>query len=219
MTAKQNIFVTIIVGVGIFTAAWWYVNVQTEEAVAQVKEEISIQDELLFSYAEALYRNTFLDKQDELVSDCRLKNRNRFDNLLINLETLSAAQFAEIDTLFDACARFSSEKKAVTLNAFTREIDHFEALIAIFESYDFVTGNYDERAAKWRALAAIEEKRLNILTEQVEIQSDIIALLKEGATASTVAVRDKILRASEIEQTGSVLVRETNSARAALRKE
>jgi len=197
--------------------SYWFVTERLSDITTTLDTEIAAQEDRLMEYAEALYRNTSLPGEEDVVSDCRLKHRNRFDSYLIRLENLPRADFPELQILFDACADYFAERKAVTLRNFEIELDKLRTLLLLRDQLSLTGGTAEKRIDAWTVLDELENKRYNILREQVSLQAEIINLLEEGASPSNEAVRQKMRRANEIKETGSVLVHEVNTARSALR--
>jgi len=117
---------------------------------------------------------------DSIVRDCTV--RDRYENLLGRLDSLSTTELNEVQQLHAQCSHYYPTQKAFMANKLDTLVSDYASLISILEN--IATVKVDEyQVEAWQSLAAKELTRAALLRQQHEIQGRIItALVAENTT-------------------------------------
>ena len=149
----------------------------------------------LVELAEITDRNGTDDATAELVSDCA--QRTEYESLLVKLDTLNARDLLTLQGLSASCGTYYPMTKAIMVSKLERE---FEAYTEFIELIKLLDGDNLERfsSSEWVELIELEHKRSDLLQEQTEIQSEIIALLIQGLSPRGGIIQEQIKDAQRI---------------------
>lgn len=212
----KNLFVFILGMVAIYFMVTSLVNNRFSEIELNTRIQIADQQAVLSTIAETTARNGADAVTESIVQDCVLSERSRFDELLSQLDKgLNKTELVELERLFGRCASFSSDRKAVMVARFSREIDIYEdyvnQLSAILD--EDVTAAFS--VASWQALAAEERKQSQLFSKLVGLQDQIISNLLEGKTTASPEIKEILRNVQDVKET--LLV--ANKQAASLREE
>jgi hypothetical protein len=135
-----------------------------------------------------------------LVEDCSAPDRERFDYLLSNLQTLRATELREVDLLFARCGDFYAERRSFMVSRLERELQQYRSYIALYEQLDGRASQILHPTDTWDALVALEVTRATYTEELVAIQGEIITSLLNGATVASDSVTNALKRANETKE-------------------
>jgi Na+-transporting NADH:ubiquinone oxidoreductase subunit NqrC len=114
-----------------------------------------------------------------VVRDCNAADREQFDTLLSNLESLSPAELITIETLFLECGDYFAQTRAVmtlVLEEQLQQLRHTAQLLAAVPSAE----QPSELITAWEELVVHEKERASLDMELVRSQRQIIAALRDG---------------------------------------
>lgn len=155
---------------------------------------------------------------ESIITDCSPQNRQRFETLLNRLATLSTTELIEIEPLFDACAAFFAERKALSVARLEQEFEVYRSYLDLYALTSAAHELAPYQLDVWQRLVELENERKTALHELVSIQREIIDALKEVPKDSA-AIESLVVRARQInEQTASLnaQVRDTRTQLQAL---
>jgi hypothetical protein len=136
--------------------------------------------------------------------------------MLNNLSNLNQQDLSEIEQLFDACARFFSERKAVMVSRLDREFEVYSSLVGILSFIDDSITVTRYKVEDWKALVELEKKRSKVFSEQADVQLGIIKALQMGETVNSKIISDLLSNAQNINQEAVVTDQQIDKLRAQL---
>ena len=160
--------------------ASWYVKSHQAEYREYLYSLLQQQEETMASLSYLVDRDEADQTVAELVQDCPLPERQRFDELLSSLSQLSRVELTEIDTLFDHCGTFYIDRQKILTMRLQRELAVYQNYIELLKLTDSESESYMKKAAEWQILAELESERSRLATELVSLQEQIIGLLISG---------------------------------------
>jgi len=178
--------------VGVFVA---HNNIQDFEEAIRIR--LVEQRSVLISLAELTDSNGADESISQIITDC--SRRNEYESLLITLDTLSQRELLTLQTLSDSCGGFYSERKALMVAKFERELESYKDLITLLTLLTRTDIDIYE-LSRWNELFLLEKNRSTLLTDQNLLQEKIITLLISGATPTSVSVQKLVAEAREIAQ-------------------
>jgi hypothetical protein len=168
-----------------FLAASIYIRDVQSEYALKTQLKIAQQETKLAAIAELTGRDGADAVVEEIIKDCSIENRQRFDTLLSRLAELNAVELIEVEQLFNSCGNFYAERKAVMVTRLEREyevyLDFIDVLSLVDEEESKVT--YDVEG--WGKLVEQEKKRSELSTSLVLIQGKIIDSLRKKTPISS----------------------------------
>lgn len=176
---KGIVGVSVFVGVVFFTASY-FSNEREKDMVAAISLQIVEQEKTLLSIAEITSRDGMDAIGESVIVDCKSSDRSKFDTYLSELDTLSYTQLEETENLFDKCAHFYAQRKAMMVARMEREYEAYDDLVHLLSIVDDDISVASYNSKTWKQLVELEERRRDLYAEQVTIQKDIITALKEG---------------------------------------
>lgn len=215
LNIKTAVVLVIALLLGYFTATY-IVNERLQELELHAELLVSDQEGVLVAIAETTARNGADAITESIIRDCSIDERNNFDELLGDLNSgLTRAELVELERLFGRCGSFFSERKAVMVSRFSREIEVYEAYVQQLEK---ITGteSVEAKLPEWQALAAEERKQSDLFTQLVRKQDEIINALLEGNSASSEEVREILREVTEIQETLIVANQQASNLRSSL---
>lgn len=203
-------------GLVIFLATSYFVKEQQQEIVANIALNIAEQEKTLTTIAEITDSNGVDSVVESIIIDCSLKKRARFDTLLNNLGTLTPTELEETSDLFDACAHFSAERKAVMVSRMRREFEVYRNLVGLLEIVDAIETLREYDIEKWAQLVNFEEKRSDIFKAQVVVQNNIIVALQNGEKVGSDTIAQLLADAKNINEEAIVTNHKIDTLRGSL---
>jgi len=176
---------------------------------------IDRQEILLAELATVTDRNGADTITESIIIDC--PRRTEFENLLGVLGNSSHLKLLDTQQLFESCGGFYSERKALMVSRLNREYQILEDNVLLLKKLDSSTEE-DFKLAGWRRLVEMEQKRSDLLQEQLEIQQNIITLLIAGNSVNSKNVVDAAGRAGGVNESLIVLDQQIDIARDELAK-
>jgi len=203
--SKQTIIISITAGVALcFLLASLFVSYQQNQLALMLQVNIAEQEKTLIAISEITDRNGADAIAEAIIRDCSSSNRNRFESLLNDLGTLDVTQLVEVESLFDACASFFAERKAIMVSRLEREYQIYTDYIALYALVDKSDARQAYPLEDWSEIVTLEKQRRDLLTEQVAIQGSIISALQSG-TPNQNEFEANLVRASQISQAAASL--------------
>ena len=194
----------VIIGVLLWGASWYVASAQKDIATL-LELRVTEQEKTLVTLAEIIERNGADQVVGEIIKDCAPESRERFDGLLDRLATLRGSELVEVSQLFEGCAGFFAERKAVMVARLEREVEVYSDLVEVYEEIDSRAPRTLYRVEEWQQLVSLESARSDLLNQQVILQKDIIDTLLTGVRANDPAMESKLTEASNIIENFSVL--------------
>ena len=198
---RKYVVVALLVLGFLFYGVSSYVNAQQAEYVAQIKILIAQQETTLTSLAGVTDRNGADATVAEIIKDCAVEDRQRFDTLLGNLNVLPYVQIVEVDQLFDTCGDFFAERKALMTARLSREYEVYADYITLLDIVDSRTESLSYPLNEWSQLVSLELERSNLSSTLVLIQKDIILALLAGVSIESEQMLSEITKAQEVQDT------------------
>lgn len=184
-----------------FLVASWYVQDQQSAYVAQLKLLTTQQEKTLATLSQLIDKDGADTVVNSLVRDCDADNRTRFDTQLSKLDHLNAAELQEVDSLFDACGHYYTQRRAVMVARLVREYEVYDDYVVLLKIADKRVDLTEYPVAKWTQLVQYEQERSDLSRKLVQIQGEIITALLNGASPSAPEVRDMVSTASDVKDT------------------
>lgn len=211
--SKRKTFISIALGAALCVLlASLFVSYKQSELTLRLQVNIVEQEKTLIAISETTDRNGADAVAESIIRDCSPENRNRFETLLNNLGSLSAPELVEVESLFDACASFFSERKAIMVARLEREYEIYVDYVDLYKIVDNSEANKLYPLEDWAEIVALEKQRRDLLTEQVSIQGSIINSLQSGDVDQN-EFEASLVRASQISQEAATLNRSIDEVR------
>lgn len=159
---------------------------QQSDYVQALELRISEQKLLLFSLAEITKRGGADEVVAEVVVDCTVPERQRFDRLLESLSSsLSATELRELELLYNRCGSFFYDRRVVMTSRMEREIVLLAEFLDLLDTLTTVPDLQHERLGDWQLLVESETTMNQHFGKLVRLQGDIIdALINNPAVDS-----------------------------------
>ena len=169
----------------------------TTVATLQVSEQANV----LSTLAETIARNGADAVTESVIKDCPINDRIRFDALLGSLDSgLPIAELKALDQLFSSCASFYSDRKALMVVRFEREVAVYEDRVTLLDTLTAADEQEAAQVAQWRELLAIEQEQSELFGSLVDAQRQIITLLIEGKSATSDEIMLILAEVNEIRE-------------------
>lgn len=194
-------------------AASWFINEKQEDYRSAVMLKIAEQETKMVRISELINRGSADSATNQVIEDCVLEDRERFDTLLSNLPSLNRTELSEIETLFAACGSYFADRQAMLAVRFTREVEVYSEYISLLELTDTDIRTFDVKKSKWQELNELEKQKSLLALELVKLQGDIIDLLIEGNSINSDLMVEKVQAAQSSKETLSILVTKANALR------
>lgn len=185
------IFITILI-------ASFVLKELQSDYVSATRIKIAEQETTLASLSELIGRDGADSVVSDIIQDCSPQNRERFDLLLGRLSTLQGQELREVEQLFNACANFYPERKAVMVARFEREYEVYMDLIDILTRVDNDAPYLTYQTTQWEQLVRLEKERSDLSTRLVDVQGTIIRALIEGTAVSSEQMQQLLGQGQEI---------------------
>lgn len=188
----------VLVVIGLILLLNWYVGLKQEAFLSISNDVIFEQETHLREILSSLSNSS--PTATSLVSDCSLKNRQRFDSLLSELDALNRDELLELDGIFGGCAYYFSTLNANKAEILELEINSYKNYLRIAATVD---EEYEEKLTlvdKWLEVSRLAREQAVLMNQLVIIQSDIIDLLLAYNSINSDTVKDKVSAAQEIRE-------------------
>jgi hypothetical protein len=172
----------LIIAVVALSAAWYVDNAlwKTEsQIVGRIQETLAE----ITTLADLTDRNGADALTERIITDC--PRRTEFENLLSGLAGATRKDLLAAQQLFESCGAFHAERKAFMVAQLERELALLSSNLDLLSSIRDLTP-VEVGYTSWAELVELEKVRSAFLTEQTELQADIIRLLIEGESAQTI---------------------------------
>lgn len=178
-------------------AVSWYIATREAAVTDALYAQIDAQGERLVTLSTLIDTDGADETVNAIVRDCTPEERERFDYLLSNLQTLRARELEEVDGLFARCGSFYAERKAMMVSRLVREFEVYQDQIALLATLDSRTSLTVYGTDTWQQIVALEIDRARYMLELVEIQGSIIDLLRAGELVGSKNVADALTTAKQ----------------------
>lgn len=199
MKLRKNLIVALAAAAFVLLLAALYVQQSQRELSLMVQVRIAEQAQTLASISELTHQNRADELAESIIRNCSSESRTEYEDLLNRLSTLNAVELQELEQLFDACASFFAERKAIMVARLEREFEVYSEYIALLSTLKSPNIIIDDELENWRSLVELEKERSALMTEQVNVQSSIISALKT-ANINDDTVQALLVRAQQINQ-------------------
>ncbi len=199
-TTTKKVFAGALMVAALSYAASWYVAGEQSRIATEVRGLIETQITTLGTLAETIDTDGANATVDAVVKDCSAGDRERFDYLLSNLQTLKGSSLQEVDTLFARCGDYFALRKAVMVAMLEREFAAYQSYISILQHIDARADVVTYPTEGWQSLIALEKTRSLHTAELVTVQGDIIAALRAGELVTGKAITDQLATANETKE-------------------
>lgn len=217
VTKIQVILLAALLVVGCYVAITQVVESRLHALEEKLVTEIQAQEKVLASIAETTSRNTNDQATANIVSDCKVTERVKFDDLLGQLDRgLQKAELVELDRLFGRCGAFYSKQKAVMVFRLNREVEVYETYVNQLDAIGGVTDSLEAKLVGWNALTVEENKQSELFSTLVELQDKIIFNLLNGKAANSEEMKSILREVQEIQETLVVANKQAATLRATL---
>jgi hypothetical protein len=155
----------------------WYIHNTLRSLESKLVENVREAQMSLAQLAEMTDRNDGDALTNKIISDC--PRRPEFEDLLNRLGSVSGKELLHAQQLFESCGSFYAERKALMVAELEREYEALDSSLSLLSDIRDLTPE-EVSLQKWQNLIELERKRSDFLSEQTQIQADIIALLIQG---------------------------------------
>lgn len=182
---KIGIVLFLAISVSYFLSEY-LVDQQQSDYVQALELRISEQHLLLFSLAEITKRGGADEVVAEVVVDCTVPERQRFDRLLDSLSsTLPAVELRELELLYNRCGSFFYDRRVVMTARMEREIVLLAEFLDLLDTLKTVPDSQRERLGDWQLLVESETTMNQHFGKLVSLQGDIIDSLVNDSNANS----------------------------------
>lgn len=199
-----------------FFAASWYVKTQQEEYRNRLYVALAEQEQKMFTLSSFIDRDEADEVVGEIIQDCSLPERRRFDELLSSLSRLNRTELTEMSGLFDACGSFYADRQAIHSMRLQRELEIYTEYSAFLALTNSDIEAWKAKGQQWQKLAALEQDRSRLTTELVTLQGLIIDLLVSGKMVSSEEITTALGDAQTAKDSLSVMNTQADELRAQL---
>jgi len=210
ITKYRWFLAAILFAVAVVLASNFIVDQRTQQTVSTIQVQLAEQQALLSTIAETTARNGADSITEAIVADCAIDDRSRFNDLLGSLDAgLPAYELIELEQLFAACGNFYSERKAVMVSRFSREIEIYEVYIDQLSAITGTDQAEEYKLAEWQKLAENEEAQDLLYETLVSSQKEIIDNLLAGNTSGSEQITTIL---EQVRETKEALILATTQA-------
>jgi len=182
----QLLIVTVVAAIVAIILGIFIATQRLEAYVAAVATQHTEQFARLTKMADVIARNGVDEVGQALVQDCPVNERVRFDDLLGRLDQgLTSTELQELDELFDGCASFQADRKAVMVSRLAREVDAYATSVALLLTLTGSDSAVEDSLNKWEQLLTLEQNQSASLNALVVAQQEIISTLISGKAADS----------------------------------
>lgn len=210
MQLERTQFFGFITGVAVVLIAvglWGYTT-----HVTNLQAAMQSQHEEMLANATLLDRSAPNEQVASVVRDCSSAQREEFDSLLSQLDTLNATELAAINTLFADCGGYFAQIRAVMVLQLETQLAHLAHQSQVLQSLPFADA-HGELITAWEALLSREQTRADYATSLVRIQRSIISTLQAGVGRQEEAIVLLLNEANETRESLSLVGAEIDAIR------
>lgn len=194
---KYLTIITIVI-VGLVLLMNWYVGLKQQAFLSISNDVIFEQEAKLTDIVNSLGSSS--PTETSLVSDCSLKDRQRFDGLLSRLSELSRNELLELDSIFGGCAYYFSTIKANKAEVLELEIQAYKNYLRIAATVDTELEAKLVMVDNWLEVSRLADEQAGLMNQLVLIQSNIIDLLLDYNSINSATVQEKVSDAQEVRE-------------------
>lgn len=177
----------------------WVAHTNQKDVERMIRERITAQEKIMLTLATLTDHNGADETIENIVGDC--SRREEYETLLVSLEKLSKKDLVSTQNLFESCGSYYAERKALMVGKLEREFQSYEDFVTLLKEL-----RDDSEVSRniniWREMVELEKNRSTLLSDQSQIQSNIITLLISGSTATS---KDVVLLVREAGEMGELL--------------
>jgi len=196
-----------------FLVASYYIKEVKADYTIQTKLKIAEQETILSSIADLINRDGADAVVAEIIKDCSLENRARFDTLLSQLGTLKGKELDETKSLFGACANFFAQRTAVMVARLEREYEVYVDLVDLLSVVESATAEVLYNKERWAERVLLEKQRSSLSTELVVVQGKIIDALLENKQIASDDMQLLLVEGQQTKEKLTVITAEINNFR------
>lgn len=185
-------------------------HIRTLNYESQLDLELALTHKALLDLAMLTDRNGADQEIESIVLDCSI--RPEYESLLVKLGSLSARELLTVQSQFENCGFFYSERKSLMVSRIVHTYSHFTSLIKLRSAFD-TSFELLQLEKNWKNLVELESKRSELLNEQTLIQQSIITLLIKGKGVNSADIVELVSQANQIGQHLIVLDHEIDETR------
>lgn len=204
----------LLVLLGALVIGSWTAHQGQERFAKSLAVEIGEQRDVISELARITDRNGADDVIGSIVTDCA--RRDEFDALLITLGTLSKQDLLRAQNMFESCGEFYPTQKALMVVRLEQEYDEYVRLWDLEESLIGSERGLEDDRELWNELVTLEKTRSELITDQWDMQEQIINALVQGSSVSSGDVRTFVSEAQEVGELMSVYDKRIDELRSKL---
>jgi len=212
MNTTKTFFIVVITLVSALLLSSMYTHYKERELSLLLKHKILEQDKTLISLSEISDANGVDEVTESIIRDCESSKRARFEQLLNKLNLISESELSELEALFDVCAPFFSERKAMMVARLEREFEVYADYVGLLKVIEEAEAELLYPVNDWSEIVALEKSRRDLLLEQVQIQGTIIEAIK-SSTQNSDEFQAMLVRAAQVSQEAATLNRSIDDVR------
>lgn len=196
-----------------FLVASYYIQEVKADYTIQTKLKIAEQETVLARIADLINRDGADAVVAEIIKDCSLENRARFDTLLSQLGTLRGKELDETKNLFGACANFYAQRTAVMVARLEREYEVYVDLLELLSVVESASAEVQYSKERWAERVTLEKQRSALSTELVVVQGRIIDALLANKQIASDEMQLLLVEGQQTKEKLTVLTTEINNFR------
>jgi len=174
----------------------WYISIVEERYTSTLKQALDQHVTEFLELNAVSAKNGVAPKVSEFLRNCATEQKRTLDSLLNRLDLLSVTELETLQTVFDACAADTAERRGVMVLLLEASLEHIEVLLetlAVVQPEIVITYPF----ATWREIVQLENERTRITYELVDLQQIIIEALR-ATPRDTERVRQYVDQATTI---------------------
>jgi hypothetical protein len=211
------IIATIAVGMVGYVVATQTVSIRLATYTSENDRALRDQANRLTALSLIMARGGADNVVEALIADCPLTERERFDDLLGRLDSgLANNQLRELSRLFDRCAKYFAQQKAVMAARFAREVEWYEHLVKQAQVLEPQRDPAVYAVGTWQAMADIEADQAEHMKTLVQLQESIINALITGKSIESSEIDNLLAQVRVVQDNQSYLMIKINDMRAGL---
>ncbi len=217
-SGRIKILIALLAGIAVvYFLVSFAVNERLSDLQLETRVLISEQETLLAAIAETTARNGADEITEQIIIDCSLQERTRFDELLSDLNNgLNRTQLIELERLFGRCGGFFAERKAVMVSRLDREIEIYANYVEQLSNLSGEDKTVEYKVNEWKELAQLEVKQSELFADLVTSQDEIISTLLAGNSPTSEEIQTILQAVNETQETLLVTRTQASTIRSTL---
>lgn len=196
---KKQIIIGVVGTIVLLIIMHTYVNAK-QEAYRSISDDVLREQKTrLANMSRAVDSGSPVTDAD-IVSDCVVEKRYRFDELLSSLGDLTLIELRELQGLFGGCAYYYATVQQVGVSALEREVAVYNDQLRLATVFNKAAVDELDKISKWHELVDHENERSNSYAALVVVQSDIVERLMAGDTINSSAVQTLVAKGQEVRE-------------------